>query len=99
MTRHTGPTRSETATSPTHSSTHPVNANAATAATPRTTRESTKLVTAAGSGRVGLSGSNRGRFHARATRAKVKVNAHAAPITENVYGTGRSLDPPRPCAT
>ena len=59
-----------------------MNANAAAAATPRVTRESTSVVSAAGSGRPGLSGSNRGRRHAKATRAKVNVNAHAAPITE-----------------
>jgi hypothetical protein len=42
--------------------------------------ESTDAVTQPGSGRPGAAGSNRGLRHARATTAKVKVSAHAAPI-------------------
>ena len=62
--------------------THTANSNAAAAAIPRAARESTSAVTAAGNGWPGLNGSNRGRRHANATKAKVNVNAHAAPITE-----------------
>jgi hypothetical protein len=42
---------------------------------------SISVVNHRGSGRPGLSGSNRGRRQATATTAKVNVNAHAAPIS------------------
>ncbi|GAB4698489.1 hypothetical protein MOKP118_19210 [Mycobacterium avium subsp. hominissuis] len=58
---------------------HAATARASPAAVYRVARASTNAVSAAGSARPGLSGSNRGRRQAKATRAKVKVSAHAAP--------------------
>lgn len=59
--------------------THTANISANPAAVQRVAGASTTAVTTAGSGRPGLSGSNRGRRQANATSAKVNVSAHAAP--------------------
>lgn len=63
------------------STTHTANTSATAAATARVTRASTRAVITSGSGRPGLSGSNRGFRHANATKANVNVSAHAAPTT------------------
>ena len=60
--------------------THAANSRPAAASAQRVTGESTNAVTHCGSSRPGLSGSKRGRRHAKATTAKVNVSAHAAPI-------------------
>jgi len=61
--------------------THTANSSAAIATAQRVAGASISAVTRPGSGRPGLSGSNRGRRHASATTAKVNVNAHAAPMS------------------
>ena len=60
--------------------THAANSRPAAASTHRVAGASTAVVTHCGSARPGLSGSNRGRRHARATTPNVKVSAHAAPM-------------------
>ena len=60
--------------------THPANASASRPTVHRVTGASTAVVTQRGNGRPGVAGSNRGLRQASATTAKVKVNAHAAPI-------------------
>ena len=56
----------------------------------RVTRESTSVVTAAGNGRTGASGSNRGRRHAKATRAKVNVTMRLMSIPINAAVSNRN---------
>src|SRR3546814_66820 len=76
-----------------------VNNSAAVAAVQRTAAESTTRVTHAGSSCPEWAGSKRGFLHASATMAKVAVRAQAAPIRANDSGTGRSVEPPTPCAS
>src|ERR1700730_4785811 len=72
---------------------------AATATDQRVIAASATRVPQSGNGTPGFAGSNRGLRHANATTANVNVSPHAAPTSAKPSGTGRSVDPPTPCAS